>query len=78
MPPVSIEEIDRAVADTNAPQMFLKLASEHPHQPVLHSMKASGDGSWNVWSLGRLRRHHARGPLPVCNTPAWHRANASC
>jgi long-chain acyl-CoA synthetase len=52
MPPVSIEEIDRAVANTNAPQLFLKLASEHPHQPVLHSMKASGDASWNVWSLG--------------------------
>ena len=51
MPPASIEEIDRAVANTNAPQMFLKLASEHPHQPVLHSTKEGGDESWNVWSL---------------------------
>ena len=52
MPQAPIEEIDRAVANTNAPQMFLKLASEHPDQPVLHSLNAARDGSWNEWTLG--------------------------
>ncbi|MEP7114552.1 MAG: long-chain fatty acid--CoA ligase, partial [Ilumatobacteraceae bacterium] len=51
MPRVSIEEIHRTVADSNAPQLFLKLASEQPSLPTLHSMKADSPGSWNVWTL---------------------------
>ena len=41
-----------AVANTNAPQLFLKLASDHPDQPMLHSLSAAGDGSWNEWTMG--------------------------
>jgi long-chain acyl-CoA synthetase len=52
MPRVSIEEIHQAVADTNAPQLFLKLAAEHPRLPALHSRKADAPGSWNVWTMG--------------------------
>ena len=51
MPRVPIEEVDRAVANTNAPQMFLKLASEHPEVEVLHSMNPGNSGSWNAWTL---------------------------
>ncbi len=50
MPRISIDEVHRAVADTNAPQMFLKLAREHPDLPVLHSRKSDAPGSWNVWT----------------------------
>ena len=70
MPPVSIEEIDRAVAGTNAPQMFLKLASEHPDLPVLHSMKASGDGVVERVESRRLRRHHRTGRCRFATTRA--------
>jgi long-chain acyl-CoA synthetase len=51
MPTASIEEVDTAVADTNAPQLFLKLAREHPDLPALHSRKSDATGSWNVWTL---------------------------
>jgi long-chain acyl-CoA synthetase len=51
MPEISIAEIHRAVADSNAPQLFLKLASEHPTLPALHSAKADSPGSWNEWTL---------------------------
>ena len=63
MPRVSIEEVDSVVASTNAPQMFLKLAGEHPRQPVLHSMNAHGDGSWNVWTLGDYADTTARAAI---------------
>jgi long-chain acyl-CoA synthetase len=52
MPRISIEEIHQAVANTNAPQLFLKLAAEHPQLPALHSRKADAPGSWNVWTMG--------------------------
>ena len=52
MPRISIEEIHQAVANTNAPQLFLKLAAEHPQLPALHSWKADAPGSWNVWTMG--------------------------
>ncbi|MEP7204526.1 MAG: AMP-binding protein, partial [Ilumatobacteraceae bacterium] len=51
MPRISIEEVDRAVAGTNAPHLFLQLAKEHPDLPALHSLKTAAPGSWNVWSL---------------------------
>src|SRR3954468_5843796 len=50
MPRMSIEEVDRAVAGTNAPQQFLRLVSEHPDLAVLHSQKGDTPGSWNVWT----------------------------
>jgi long-chain acyl-CoA synthetase len=49
MPRISIDEIHRAVASTNAPQLFLKLASEHRDLPALHSRNA--DGTWNTWTM---------------------------
>lgn len=52
MPRVSIEEIHQAVANTNAPQLFLKLVAENPQLPALHSWKADAPGSWNVWTMG--------------------------
>src|SRR3954453_13348292 len=51
MPRMSIEEVDRAVAGTNAPQQFLRLVSEHPDLAVLHSQKTDIPGSWNVWTM---------------------------
>jgi len=48
---MSIEEVDRAVAGTNAPQQFLRLVSEHPDLAVLHSQKTDIPGSWNVWTM---------------------------
>ncbi|MEY2400843.1 MAG: long-chain acyl-CoA synthetase, partial [Ilumatobacteraceae bacterium] len=51
MPRVSIEEIHNAVADTNAPKLFLKLASEHPDLEALHFRKTDAPGSWNVWTM---------------------------
>ncbi|MEP7048566.1 MAG: AMP-binding protein, partial [Ilumatobacteraceae bacterium] len=51
MPQVSIEEVQSAVAGTNAPQLFLKLVSEQPGLPALHSMKDGTPDSWNVWTL---------------------------
>jgi long-chain acyl-CoA synthetase len=52
---VSIEEINRAVANTNAPQLFLKLASEHPDLPALQSRKSDAPDSWNTWTIGQYR-----------------------
>ena len=52
MPSISIEEINQAVANTSAPQLFLKLAAEHPELPALHSWKADAPGAWNVWTMG--------------------------
>src|SRR3954468_20021439 len=52
MPRMSIEEVHRAVAGTNAPQQFLKLVSEHRDLAVLHSQKGDTPGSWNAWTLG--------------------------
>jgi len=49
---MTIEEIDRAVAGTNAPQQFLRLAGEHPDRAALHSRKGDAPDSWNVWTLG--------------------------
>ena len=40
--------------------MFLKLASDHPEQPVLHSMKAGVDQAWNVWTLSQYAETTAR------------------
>jgi long-chain acyl-CoA synthetase len=60
MPRVSIEEIHQAVAGTNAPQLFLKLAAEHPQLPALHSWKADAPGSWNVWTMGDYAATTAR------------------
>jgi long-chain acyl-CoA synthetase len=51
MPRVSIEEIHNAVANTNAPKLFLKLTSEHPDLEALHSKKTDTPGSWNVWTM---------------------------
>src|SRR4051794_17604004 len=51
MPRMSIEEVHRAVAGTNAPQQFLGLVSEHPDLAVLHSQKGATPGSWNAWTL---------------------------
>ncbi len=51
MPRVSIEEVHSAVANTNAPQMFLQLARDHPDLPALHSLKSDAPGSWNVWTM---------------------------
>jgi long-chain acyl-CoA synthetase len=48
---MSIEEVHRAVAGTNAPQQFLGLVSEHPDLAVLHSQKGATPGSWNAWTL---------------------------
>src|SRR3954469_14004968 len=52
MPRMSIDEVHRAVAGTNAPQQFLKLVSEHPDLAVLHSQNGDTPGSWNAWTLG--------------------------
>ena len=54
MPRVSIEEIHSAVANTNTPQLFLKLASEHPDLPALHSRKSDAPDSWNTWSVSEF------------------------
>ena len=51
MPRVSIEEVHNAVADTNAPQLFLKLTSERPDLPALHAMNGDAPGSWRVWTM---------------------------
>src|SRR3954454_17774202 len=51
MPRMSIEEVHRAVAGTNAPQQFLRLVSEHPDLAVLHSQKGATPGSWNASTL---------------------------
>ena len=51
MPHVSIEEVHHAVEGTTAPQLFLKLASEHPQLAALHSMRGDAPGSWNSWTL---------------------------
>ncbi|MEY2580957.1 MAG: long-chain acyl-CoA synthetase [Ilumatobacteraceae bacterium] len=50
MPRISIDEVDRAVAGTNAPQMFLELTRQHPDLAVLHSRKTDAPDSWNVWT----------------------------
>jgi long-chain acyl-CoA synthetase len=60
MPRVSIEEINRAVASTNAPQLFLKLAGEHPDLPALHSRKSDVPGSWNTWTMADYATTTAR------------------
>ena len=44
MPHVSIEEVHNAVVGTTAPQLFLKLVSEHPDSPALHSMRGDAPG----------------------------------
>ncbi|MGZ4673075.1 MAG: AMP-binding protein, partial [Ilumatobacteraceae bacterium] len=51
MPHVSIEAVHNAVVGTTAPQLFLKLAAEHPDLPALHSMKSDAPGSWHIWTL---------------------------
>jgi long-chain acyl-CoA synthetase len=51
MPDVSIEEVHGAVAGTTAPQLFLKLVSEHPDLPALHAMRGDAPGSWSSWTL---------------------------
>ena len=51
MPDSSIEAVHHAVVGTTAPQMFLKLVSERPDLPALHSMRTDAPGSWNVWTL---------------------------
>ena len=51
----SIEEIHSAVADSNTPQLFLKLASEHPDLPALHSRKTDAPDSWNTWSIAEFQ-----------------------
>ncbi|MDP9463424.1 MAG: AMP-binding protein [Actinomycetota bacterium] len=51
MPQVSIEEVHSTVASTTAPQMFLKLMSEHPDLPALQSMQGDAPGAWNVWTM---------------------------
>ena len=60
MPQVSIEAIHGAVAGTTAPQLFLKLASERPDLPALHSMRPDAPGSWNVWTLKQYADATAR------------------
>ncbi|MEY2553870.1 MAG: long-chain acyl-CoA synthetase [Ilumatobacteraceae bacterium] len=60
MPQVSIEAIHGAVAGTTAPQLFLKLASERPDLPALHSMRSDAPGSWNVWTLKQYADATAR------------------
>ena len=60
MPRISIEDIDQAVVGTNAPQMFLKLAREHPDLPALHSLKTDAPGSWNTWTLRDFAETTAR------------------
>ena len=50
MSTISIDEVHSAVADTSAPEMFLKLVRRHPDLPVLHSRKGDAPGSWNVWT----------------------------
>jgi long-chain acyl-CoA synthetase len=51
MPHVSIDEVHGAVAGTTAPQLFLKLASEHPELHALHSMRSDTPGSWDSWTM---------------------------
>ena len=51
MPRVSIEEVHRAVADTNVPRLFLKLASEQPDLPALHAINGDTPGAWHVWTM---------------------------
>ena len=51
MPRVSIEEVHNAVADTNAPQLFLKLARDRPDLPALHAINGDAPGSWHVWTM---------------------------
>ena len=60
MPRASIEEINSAVASSNAPQLFLKLANEHPHFPALHSRTSDESGSWNNWTIGEYASTTAR------------------
>ncbi len=50
MPSISIDEVHSAVADTSAPEMFLKLVRRHPDLPMLHSRKTDAPGAWNVWT----------------------------
>ena len=78
MPRISIEEIDRAVADTNAPQMFLKLASEHPDQPVLHSLKSERARVVERVDAAATTPTPRHGPSPDCSKPVSSRTNASC
>lgn len=60
MPHVSIGAIHDAVVGTTAPQMFLKLVSEHPDLPALHSMQSDVAGSWQIWTLGDYAAMTAR------------------
>jgi long-chain acyl-CoA synthetase len=60
MPRVSIEEVHRAVADTTAPQLFLKLADERPDLPALHAIDGNMPGSWHVWTLGDYAENVAK------------------
>ncbi len=51
---VSIEEVHNAVAGTTAPQLFLKLASEHPQLGALHAMRGDAPGAWNSWTMSEF------------------------
>jgi len=51
MPNVSIDDVHRTVAGTTAPQLFWKLAGEHPEMPALHSMRGGTPGAWDSWTL---------------------------
>ena len=48
---VTIEEVHNAVAGTNAPQLFLKLAGEQPDLPALQAINGDVPGSWRVWTM---------------------------
>lgn len=60
MSSVSIETVHNAVAGTTAPQLFLKLVSEHPELPALHSMRGDTPGSWDSWTFAEYAATAAR------------------
>jgi long-chain acyl-CoA synthetase len=65
---VSIEEVHNAVVGTTAPQLFLKLASEHPQLSALHSMRGDAPGSWNSWTLSEYAEATAQAAAGLRNT----------
>ncbi|HEY7627059.1 MAG TPA: AMP-binding protein [Ilumatobacteraceae bacterium] len=60
MTSVSIETVHNAVVGTTAPQLFLKLVSEHPDLPALHSMRGDAPASWDSWTYADYAAMTAR------------------
>ncbi len=78
MPHVSIEEVHNAVADTTAPQLFLKLASEHPQLDALHSIARRCSGILELVDHRPSTPTRPRKPRPVSSTPGSDLGSESC